>query len=451
MGLRARLTVVATAVVAVGLLAGSLLLVVALRTALLNGLDDAGRARARDVAALVATDRLPQTLPSGTTLVQVVDADQRVRAASPGTDRLVPLLGADQVRAVRAGATRDLGGAQVAQDGSLRVVGVPAGTPQDPLTVLVASPLAQVDDSTRVVRRGLLLGGPALLALVAGLAWALVGSVLRPVDALRRGAADITGTSGGRRLPVPAGGDELHRLAVTLNDMLARLDASSAQQRAFVADAAHELRSPLASARTQLEVGLAHPSGADWPGTAADVLTDVERLARLVDDLLLLARVDAAAPSLDVNVNLTSVVAQAVQRHQGLRVPVINLSPEPDASAESNVVRGDADALGRVVTNLLDNAVRHAGSSVLVDVRADGEQVQLTVDDDGPGIAPAMRLRVFARFTRLDDARGRDGGGSGLGLAIVGGLVAAHGGSVELSQAPAGGLRAAVRLPAVRD
>jgi len=315
----------------------------------------------------------------------------------------------------------------------------------------VASPLAQVDDSTRVVRRGLLLGGPALLALVAGLAWALVGSVLRPVDALRRGAADITGTSGGRRLPVPAGEDELHRLAVTLNDMLARLDASSAQQRAFVADAAHELRSPLASARTQLEVGLAHPSGADWPGTAADVLTDVERLARLVDDLLLLARVDAAAPSLDVNVNLTSVVAQAVQRHQGLRVPVINLSPEPDASAESNVVRGNADALGRVVTNLLDNAVRHAGSSVLVDVRADGEQVQLTVDDDGPGIAPAMRLRVFARFTRLDDARGRDGGGSGLGLAIVGGLVAAHGGSVELSQAPAGGLRAAVRLPAVRD
>ena len=444
MGLRARLTLVATAVVAVGLLAGSLLVVVALRAALLNGLDDAGRARARDVAALVRQDRLPQSLPSGTTLVQVVDADQRVRAASPGADRLVPLLGAEQVGAVRAGATRDLGGAQVAQDGSLRVVGVPAGTPDDPLTVLVASPLAQVDDSTRVVRRGLLLGVPALLALVAGLAWVLVGSVLRPVDALRRGATDITGTSGGRRLPVPAGEDELHRLAVTLNDMLGRLDASSAQQRSFVADAAHELRSPLASARTQLEVGLAHPAGADWPGTAADVLTDVERLSRLVDDLLLLARADATAPSLDNNVNLTSVVTLAVQRSQGMGGPVVSLA------TESHFVRGDADALGRVVTNLLDNAVRHARSSVAADVRADGGQVQLTVDDDGPGIAPSDRLRVFARFTRLDDARGRDAGGSGLGLAIVHELVAAHGGSVELSRAPSGGLRAAVRLPAVR-
>lgn len=445
MGLRVRLTVVATVVVAVGLLAGSLLLVVALRTALLNGLDDAGRARARDVAALAATGRLPQTLPSGTTLVQVVDADQRVRAASPGTDRLVPLLGADQVRAVRAGATADLVGAQVARNGSLRVVGIPAGSAADPLTVLVAAPLAQVDDSTRVVRRGLLVGGPALLALVAGLAWVLVGSVLRPVDALRRGAADITGTSGGRRLPVPAGADELHRLAVTLNDMLARLDASLAQQRDFVADAAHELRSPLASARTQLEVDLAHPSGADWPGTASDVLTDVERLTRLVDDLLVLARADAHALSADSNVDLTSVVAQAVQRRQGLRVPVTSLAAEP------HLVRGDAQALGRVVTNLLDNAVRHARSTVMADVRADGEQVQLTVDDDGPGVAPPDRLRVFARFTRLDDARGRDAGGSGLGLAIVRDLVAAHGGSVDLSHAPLGGLRAAVRLPAVRD
>ena len=445
MGLRVRLTVVATVVVAVGLLAGSLLLVVALRTALLNGLDDAGRARARDVAALVATGRLPQTLPSGTTLVQVVDGDQRVRAASPGTDRLVPLLGPDQVRAVRAGATADLVGAQVARNGSLRVVGIPAGGAADPLTVLVASPLAQVDDSSRVVRRGLLVGGPALLALVAGLAWVLVGSVLRPVDALRRGAADITGTSGGRRLPVPAGADELHRLAVTLNDMLARLDASLAQQRDFVADAAHELRSPLASARTQLEVDLAHPSGADWPQTASDVLTDVERLTRLVDDLLVLAQADADALSLDVNVDLTSVVTQAVQRRQGLRVPVISLAVEP------HLVRGDAQALGRVVTNLLDNAVRHARSTVVADVRADGERVQLTVDDDGPGVAPPDRWRVFARFTRLDDARGRDAGGSGLGLAIVGDLVAAHGGSVDLSHAPLGGLRAAVRLPAVRD
>jgi len=440
-GLRARLTLVATAVVALGLLAGSLLLVLALRAALLGGLDGAARARARDVSALVADDRLPSTLPSGTTVVQVVDAGQRVRAASPGADRLVPMLSADGVRAVREGATRDLPGAYIAQDGALRVIGVPAGTSADPLTVLVASPLAQVDDSTRVVRRGLLVGAPVLLAVVAGLAWALVGLVLRPVGQLRRGAAEISETVAGRRLPVPAAEDELHRLATTLNDMLDRLDASTLRQRAFVADAAHELRSPLASARTQLEVLLAHPEGADWPSATADVLIDVERLARLVDDLLLLARTDAGPLSVRVNLDLTSVAAQVISRFDGVQL----------SADGAHVVRGDASALGRVVANLVDNAVRHARSQVLVDVRAQGDQVVLTVDDDGPGVAGADRDRVFERFTRLDEARGRDAGGSGLGLAIVRDVVVAHGGTIGLAQAPAGGLRAVVRLPAVRD
>ena len=441
MGLRGRLTLVATAVVALGLLAGSLLLVLALRAALLGGLDDAARARARDVAALVADDRLPASLPSGTTLVQVVDSAERVRAASPGADRLVPMLVAADVRAVRTGAARDLDGATIATDGTLRVVGAPAGTSDDPLTVLVASPLEQVENSARVVRRGLLVGVPALLAVVAALAWGLVGLVLRPVAELRRGAAEISGTAPGRRLPVPPAQDELHRLATTLNDMLSRLDAGATRQRAFVADAAHELRSPLASARTQLEVLLAHPAGADWPGTAADVLADVERLTRMVDDLLLLARTDSGSRDVDVNVDLSSVAAQAVSRHEMVALTTV----------DDPVVRGDPTALGRAVANLVDNAVRHASAAVTVDVRHRDGWVELTVDDDGPGVAAADRDRVFERFTRLDEGRSRDAGGSGLGLAIVRDVVEAHGGSVRLSRAPAGGLRAAVRLPAVRD
>ncbi len=441
MGLRARLTVVATAVVAVGLLAGALLLVLALRAALLGGLDDAARARARDVAVLVADDRLPATLPAGSTLVQVVDGDRRVRAASPGADRLVPLLDPAGVQAVRSGATRDLAGAYLAQDGTLRVIGAPAGTSADPLTVLVASPLAQVDDSTRVVRRGLLVGVPLLLAVVAALAWVLVGLVLRPVAQLRRGAAEISETVAGGRLPVPAAQDELHRLATTLNDMLDRLEASTTRQRAFVADAAHELRSPLASARTQLEVVLAHPVGADWPETAVDVLTDVERLARLVDDLLLLARTDAGPPAVRTHVDLTQVAAQVVGRHEGAVVL---------RTDGAHVVSGDATALARVVANLVDNAVRHARGQVVVGVREVAGEVELTVDDDGPGIAEADRARVFERFTRLDEARGRDAGGSGLGLAIARDVVVAHGGSIRLDTAPAGGLRAVVALPAVR-
>lgn len=441
MGLRARLTVVATAVVAVGLLAGALLLVLALRAALLGGLDDAARARARDVAVLVADDRLPATLPAGSTLVQVVDGAHRVRATSPGADRLVPLLDPAGVQAVRSGSTRDLAGAHLAQDGTLRVIGAAAGTSADPLTVLVASPLAQVDDSTRVVRRGLLVGVPVLLAVVAALAWVLVGMVLRPVAQLRRGAAEISETVAGRRLPVPAARDELHRLATTLNDMLDRLDASTTRQRAFVADAAHELRSPLASARTQLEVVLAHPVGADWPETAVDVLTDVERLARLVDDLLLLARTDAGPPALRTDVDLTAVAAQVVGRHEA-RVTL--------RTDGAHVVSGDPTALARVVANLVDNAVRHAREQVVVGVREVAGEVELSVEDDGPGIAETDRARVFERFTRLDEARGRDAGGSGLGLAIARDVVVAHGGSIRLDTSPAGGLRAVVVLAAVR-
>lgn len=455
LGLRGRLTIVATAVVAAGLLAGSVLLTVALRTALLTGLDADGRAQARAVAALVDQDRLPTTLPPGTTLVQVVDANQRVRATSPGADRLVPMLDVDGVRAVRAGGARDVAEGYVAQDGVLRVVGVGAGTRDAPVTVLVAAPLAQVEASTRLVRRGLVVGVPLLLVSVAGLAWALVGSVLRPVAALRRGAAEVTGSVSGRRLPVPAAQDELHRLATTLNDMLARLDASTSRQRAFVADAAHELRSPLASARTQLEVVLAHPAGADWPATATDVLTDVDRLARLVDDLLLLARADSGAVTVADEVDLAAVVAQVTAQSQArwagrgrpgsVSGPVVRVR-----SAGAHVVRGDARALARVASNLLDNAVLHARASVQAEVLTEGETVVLTVDDDGPGIAPADRSRVFERFTRLDEARGRDDGGSGLGLAIVRDLVQAHGGSVQLVDATGGGLRAVVRLPAVR-
>ena len=447
MGLRARLTLAATAVVALGLLAGSVLLSVALHTALLNGLDAAARSRARDVALLVEQDRLPRALPSGSTLVQVVDAQRRVRAASPGADRLTPLLDQAQLRAARAGAAVRVSGAALGQDGAFRVVGAAAGTRADPLTVLVASPLDQVDASARVVRLGLVLGGPVLLGLVAALAWKLVGLVLRPVDELRRGAAEISATGPGRRLPVPPAEDELARLARTLNGMLDRLDASSARQRAFVGDAAHELRSPLASARTQLEVALAHPALADWPDTAADVLTDLQRLGRLVDDLLLLARADSQAGALALApVDLTALATRAVQRlaaDELARVRVL--------ARDGQLVRGDADALTRVVTNLVDNALRHARWQVEVDVLRVANGVQLRVDDDGPGIVAADRARVFERFTRLDAGRGRTDGGSGLGLSIVAELVAAHAGTVELSQAPLGGLRAAVLLPAVSD
>jgi signal transduction histidine kinase len=264
----------------------------------------------------------------------------------------------------------------------------------------------------------------------------VVGWALAPVEALRRGAEEVSGAQGAR-LPVPDGDDEVHRLAVTLNRMLGRLDASRQRQRSFVADAAHELRSPIASLRTQLEVA----THLDEPAPIPDLAVEVDRLGRLVDDLLLLARADEGDPRLRRRepVELTALLREAVPA--GARVPV-RVSP-----GSPLWTIGDRSALRRVLDNLVANAVRYASSKVELAVqRADADRLVVTVADDGPGIPAADRDRVFDRFTRLDDARTRDSGGAGLGLAIVRELVRMHSGTVTLSDARPG-LRVAVSLP----
>jgi signal transduction histidine kinase len=327
-------------------------------------------------------------------------------------------------------------------------VAVPAGPPHDPQTVIVAVGVGEVLDSLRVVRTAVLVGFPVLLAALAALSWLVVGGALRPVEALRAGAEEITGTRTGHRLPVTDAEDELHRLAVTLNDMLDRMDVARRRQRAFVADAAHELRNPLASLRTQLEVAERRGAGIA-PDRLADLVAETERLSRLADDLLLLARLDdtgAGRPE-GVPVEVSALVREVTERYAGARVPVTA------AGLPELWVSGRPDELRRVLANLLDNAVRHASAAVRVSAWADsvetgGTDVVVVVEDDGAGIAPADRERVFERFTRLDDARGRDEGGAGLGLGIVRELVRAHGGSVRLGGAGTGpGLRVEIRLP----
>ena len=444
LSLRARITVLATVLVALALVAGTVLLVVALHRSLVAGLDESARQRAGDVATLVDTGQLSDPIPvaAGTPLVQVVDAHDRVRAASPGGDRLVPILRPHDVAAVRDGAVRTVDGSRLGLSGQLRVVGEPAGTADEPQTVLVAMALSEVESSVQVVRTALLIGAPLLVAGFAVECWFVVGSALRPVAALRRGAEEITATRPAGRLPVPAAEDEVHRLAVTLNDMLDRLERSSARQRSFVADAAHELRSPLTAIRAQLEIARAHPGDADWAETATDALVDVERLSRLVDDLLVLARIEDGGrrhprpESVDLGQIADDVVARTVTG--------VTLRRSGDGEV---AVLGDVDALTRVVSNLVDNAARHARTGVTIDVRRQaGDGVRLTVADDGPGIPAEDRTRVFERFTRLDGARSRDAGGSGLGLSIVRELVRAYGGDVRLED-NGPGLRAVVTLP----
>jgi signal transduction histidine kinase len=409
---------------------------------LIAALDETARQRARDVVALVDSGQLPDPIPvaAGTPLVQVVDADDRVVAASAGGDRLVPILLPDDVAAVRDGAVRTIGGSRLGLSGELRVIGEPADA-EEPQTVLVAMSVAEVEGSLQVVRTAMIVGAPLLVGGFAMVCWLLVGSALRPVAALRRGAEDITTTRQAGRLPVPDADDEVRRLALTLNDMLERLERSSARQRSFVADAAHELRSPLTAIRTQLEVARAHPQQADWPQVSTDALADVERLSRLVDDLLVLARLEdgAVRPPVEA-VDLVHVADRIVAR----TVADVSLRREGD---DEVIVHADVDAVQRVVANLVDNAVRYGATTVIVDVRdGAGGGAVVSVADDGPGIPAEQREHVFERFTRLDHARSRDAGGAGLGLAIVRELVRSQGGEVSLED-NAPGLRAVVRLP----
>lgn len=446
-GLRARLTLASSAGLAVALVGAALLLHATVQASLIRGLDSTARQGALEVAALADKHTLPNPVPvaAGTLTVQVLSPRGRIVDASPGADRLVPLLTPAQAAAdARTRGAVLLDGRPMGIPSPVWVVAVPA---RGHLTVIAAVAYDPVEQSMVTFSRALLLGTPLLALLLAGATWLVVGSALRPIAALRRGAQVVTATGQPQSLPVPEAEDEVRSLAVTLNDMLARLGAAQQRQRALVSDTAHELRSPLASIRAQLEVALDHPEAQDWPQTAGGVLADTLRLARLTEDLLLLARLDerGGRPLAGRPVDVTALADAEVRRHAGGRVPV-----QLAADGGPCLVTGDADGLGRVLTNLVGNALRYARTEVRVSVTSAAGEVRLTVTDDGPGIRPEDRERAFTRFSRLDDARTRDddgSGGAGLGLAIVRATARAHGGDAWLEDA-APGLRAQVKLPA---
>ena len=452
--LRARLTLITSAGLAVALALAAVLLASALRSALINGLDVSARQGAVEVATLLDQGRLPSPVPvpPDTVTVQVLDASGRIVNVSPGADRLVPMLPPARARAAaRTGQARMLAGAPLGMPSLLRVVAVPA---RGGHVVIAAVSFAQVHESLATLARALFVGTPLLFGLLTLAIWLVTGYTLRPIAALRRGAAEVTGTGVPRALPVPPARDEVRLLAVTLNDMLSRLAEAQQRQRDLVSDTAHELRSPIASIRAQLEVAIDHPDGLDWAETARDVHADTLRLARLAEDLLLLARLDGQ-PLRRTGVDLCALCTAAAAGYATARVPV--RASVLVADGDRCVVAGDPDALRRLLVNLLDNAVRHAASQVCVSVRSEAGWAVLTVTDDGPGIPADDRERVFGRFTRLDNARDRTGEeGAGLGLAIVRSTAEAHGGSASLGDAVSGstgsdgagpGLRAVVRLP----
>lgn len=439
---RFRITALATMIVVVVLVATGVALVLLQRRALTGAIDGALRQRADDLQAVLTSGELPAELGTGAdeTLVQLVGDEGAVLVASANVadaplDVAVPAQGESIVTVLLF----------TVDDDPFRLLTrrLPAGG-NGAAVLHVGGSLDDVRDSGAALAGSLALAIPIVAAVLAILGWGLVGRSLRPVEMMRSEVAGISGAALDRRVPIPATGDELERLAITMNRMLDRIEEASRRQQRFTADASHELRNPLTRMRSELEVDAAHPELADLAATQRSVLEEIGHLERLIDDLLHLARSDAAAAGRNVvEIELGDLVRSEVEL-AGPPQPV-----EVVLAAEEPVyVRGDRRSLRRAVANLLDNALRHASDRVEVTVSRNGELAVVTVADDGPGVPSDARDVIFERFARLDPARGAVTGGTGLGLAIVRDIAERHGGSVRVANGATRGACFVMELPA---
>ena len=322
LSLRARLMIIGVTGVAVALAIGSLVLYRVLVFAVDRTLDNEALASAQEVSAMVDAGRLPSPLPvSGAQLIQIVDDQGRVVAASVNADKLVSLLHPEELAEALQGEAVLVNGSRTGVSGPLRVRAVSAGPAGSRSSVVVALQVGDVLTSRAALRNSLLVAIPLLVLALAAIAWRVIGWTLRPVEALRLGAERISGRDRDERLAVPRAADEIHALAVTLNGMLDRLAAARNRQQSFVADAAHELRSPLTSIRTQLEVAQHLGEGGTLP---AELMVDVTRLSTLIEDLLLLARADAdtRGPAEPTWVHARELVDEVASAYRSARVPV---------------------------------------------------------------------------------------------------------------------------------
>jgi signal transduction histidine kinase len=410
---RARAVLATLALAAVALLPADVGLVEALRHQAEESVAAAGRAQTLQVAALLRAGVPARTLVASShgELLQLVDPSGVVAAAS------VQLLGA-QPLAIGTPSRRHPGVAIIdlrrlpsGAEGPYLVVSTrtQAGAAVGLWVVHVVAPVRVAGLPLRTVAVSLGAGLPAVLLLLVGTAaWIVAGRIARPAEAVRATAAE--------------------------------------RQRRFVADASHELRSPLTTIVAQLEVAIAHPERADWVATAEEVVREARRMQRIVDDLLLLARTDEGAAPLRVEpVDLDELLLAEARRLRDRGAVEVDVSHVSGAR-----VSGDHGQLAQVVHNLLGNAERHAAAVVRLELAVRGDVAELAVVDDGPGIPLADRERVFERFTRLDEARSRGHGGAGLGLAIARQIVQAHGGTITVGESDVGA-RLVVRLPAGHD
>jgi signal transduction histidine kinase len=427
LGVRGRITLAATIAVAMVLALVGVAFVVLLQRDLLRGVDASARIRAQDIAAL-SNGTLPAVLPAAQddgSVVQVLDNSGRVLAASGNIEGQSALVRPNA--ALHGSGISTVSGLPIGSGERFRILQETLGTGMPQRTIVVALSLAPVDEAVQSARSLLLEVLPAGLLLTALVTWLGVGRALAPVERIRRRVATIGAGDLSKRVPLSSARDEVHRLGETMNSMLDRLETSAGRQRRFVADASHELRSPLANIQASLEVALTRQDLDLWQETGQDLQGEYDRIQHLVEDLLLLARLDGRIPLAQDEVDLDDVVHEEAERLRKHAAVTVHVAPLPALR-----VQGDGARLAQVVGNLADNAARHAATTVSLSLRRDGDLAVVQVADDGPGVPLEDRVRIFDRFTRLDEARARDSGGSGLGLAISQEIAQAHGGSLTL-------------------
>lgn len=442
--LRTRVTFVASLGITAAVVLGLLLMYLLQTSSVRRTVDSQLRTYAQQIAQSPRNGTWPNPLPPSAldpnAQAQVLDVRGNVLAAT----RTLAGVGAVYVFPAGAYAPVRQEAANGALPSELRVVALRTTETGRPVTVVAGTSTALLHQVNVTFARHLVIGLPVILVLAAAAVWLIVGRALRPVERIREAVTQIRSADLSLRVPVPSSDDEIGHLARTMNDMLGRLETSTVRQRRFVADASHELRSPLAAIRTTLEVGLAHPAEAPWPTIAARAGEQSQRLEDLIRQLLFLAKADErtlAPPAEAVDVGDLLMQIRADLSAPGISVE-FDLSPDATTT-------GDAGQLRRLFGNIIDNALRHALTRVTVASRTSSDSVRVTIADDGPGIPPPDRARVFDRFVRLDHSRNRTtgSGNSGLGLAIADDIARAHGGSIAVVDGISPGASLQVILP----
>lgn len=441
-----RLTFIATAIVGLIITVGVLALFQVMHSMALRDLEERGAMAVQRMAQDIERSGMAGAVRTQVPpfyLLQVVDAQGRVIAAGRDLEGRPPM---DDLRPERSGQVAYRITEVPGQESPVFLAAQRLDAPDGVRYLLAAGPIQDMEKAAQTFGIFVSVMIPVVLVLVWWIVWASVGHALAPFALMRRELSQITGGAMNRRVTVPDTDDEVAELAKAINVTLDRLQKFVEAQRRFVADVSHELRSPLTALRTQLEVALVHPEDEDWPAVARAALDDADRLQKVVADVLTIAKLEAGIRAEREPVDL-GALARAEATDRPRRVPV---HVQVRDVARPLIINGSRTQLVRVLTNLLDNAERHAESEIRLNVYRDGDEAVLEVADDGEGIPPEDRERVFQRFQRLPEGRRRDTQGSGLGLAISRDIAVAHGGSLVADESEQGGALLILRLP-LRD